>query len=530
MGKLFSILDYGQVNNSQFDYKLELCDEKDASKAVKTIQLKFTDDNKNGKLDADDFFTLKSNFWSNFNNKNINLDADNFRQKLTEIVPGAVIDSVGNLDKNCIPLTFNCASTLSSVGIKYNSTPVTILNMTPSDKGIKDTKNKNNDIMAVYDLKFSNKDEAKIIFRDYNKSGKLDAGDSFEFQDGESIAPINLDAENFKQKLAEVVPNAEIQDGKFENNTCQLRFGVHFASDSFIKDKTVNGVIPPPSVEVSTSDTKNVHKPNLIMNSINKVASFVLSPIKKDTYKKFVQTLETKKPELMSKLNIDSDTYNDLANLSTGIVEQETEFGTGLKYLFKENFQGCISFMKKRHGKTSFNSRGLSQIKISAYTDPATKHLLSEYGINKNNLKKPENSAIATLIVLTGMSKNELPGLKYRLSKLKMDKDDALLYLWNGKRDEIMDETAIPSKNEYILNVKKYSKKIFDVKQPEDYSSAINNEVDTVVNPQKVDTLPEMPDYFSSDINNETKKAVTKSQMKQVKQVDTLPEVHWEGW
>lgn len=547
MVELFSIKKYEKVNGNNFVYKLELCDKKNPSKTVKTIQLTFIDDNKNKKIDADDNFILKSDFWSNLNQKNLNLDADNFRQELTKIIPNAVKDSASNLDDNSTLMPMGWTYPVCRLGIKDNAPNVKILTMSPSPKEKIDIKDKkNNDIMAVYDVKFSNNEQAKIIFRDYNKNGKFDAGDSFELMDGESDAPINLDSENLKQKLAEVIPNAVIQDAKMENNTCSVRFGSHLASDALVKDKTIDGVILPPStqpVSVSDSDVKKAQKSNLLQNSINGFANFVLSPIKNSTYKKFVQTLDTKKPELMSKLNIDSDTYNDLANLSTGIVEQETEFGAGLKYIFKENFQGCISFVKKRKGKMSFNSRGLSQMKIDSYTDPATRSLLAEYGINKNNLKNPEKSAIATLIVLAGMSKNELPRLKYRQSKLGLDNDDALLYLWNGKKDEITQETAIPSKNKYVLNVKRYASKNFAINQEKNYSSAINklaeekieNDTLTVSKPvEQVDTLPEIPDdFFSSGINNETKKAVTKpqeKQVKQVKQVDTLPEIQDEGW
>lgn len=547
MVELFSIKNYEKVNGNNFVYKVELCDKNNPSKTVKTIQIKFIDDNQNKKVDADDNFILKGNFWSNFKQENINLDADNFRQDLTKIIPNAVKDSSSNFDNNSILMPLNWALPISRLGIKYNAPNVKILTMTPSSKEKIDIKDKkNNDIMAVYDVKFSNNEQAKIIFRDYNKNGKFDAGDSFELNDGESSAPINLDVENLRQKLAEVIPNAVAQDTKIEDNTCSVWFGLPLKSDALVKDKAIDGVILPPSTQsanVSDSNVKKAQKSNFFMNSINGFANFALSPIKNSTYKKFVQTLDAKKPELMSKLNIDSDTYNDLANLSTGIVEQETEFGAGLKYIFKENFQDCISFIKKRKGKMSFNSRGLSQMKIASYTDPATRSLLNEYGINKDNLKNPEKSAVATLIVLAGMSKNELPRLKFKLSKLGLDNDDALLYLWNGKKDDIMQETAVPSKNKYVLNVKKYAKKNFAINQEKNYSSAINklaeekieNNTLTVTKPEvQVDTLPEIPDdFFSSGINNETKKAVTKSQEKQekqVKQVDTLPEVQWEGW
>lgn len=179
----------------------------------------------------------------------------------------------------------------------------------------------------------------------------------------------------------------------------------------------------------------------------------------------FVKTLKTEKKELMQKLNIDNDTYNNLSMISLGIVGQETEYGESFKYKIKENYPDTVSVVKSIVGNNSYNSKGLTQMKIKSYTDVATKKLLAEYGITEDNLSNPEKSALATIIVLASMYKNELPGLQEKLEKQKIDKMDALLYLWNGKKKEITNNTATPNKNIYIRNVKKFANENFTIIQ-----------------------------------------------------------------
>ncbi len=186
---------------------------------------------------------------------------------------------------------------------------------------------------------------------------------------------------------------------------------------------------------------------------------------KSNETQKFVNTLQNKKSELMVKLNIDNDTYNNLAILSLGIAGQESNYGESLKYKAKENFPELISFIKNITGNKSCNSKGLTQIKINSYTDPEVRKILTEYKIDKNNLTIPENSAIATMIVLASMYKNELPKLAPYMAKLNIGKMDAMLYLWNGKKKEITKETATPSQNKYITNVKKYAYNNFNMTQ-----------------------------------------------------------------
>lgn len=95
-------------------------------------------------------------------------------------------------------------------------------------------------------------------------------------------------------------------------------------------------------------------------------------------------------------------------------------------------------------------------MKLQAYTDKETVELLHEYGIKEDNLKDPSKSAIATMIVLRGMYKNELPNLRSKMAALNVSDTEALVYLWTGKRGEITLGTATPSKNNYIAALQNF--------------------------------------------------------------------------
>lgn len=189
--------------------------------------------------------------------------------------------------------------------------------------------------------------------------------------------------------------------------------------------------------------------------------------------KNFAKTLSTQKANLMKELRIDNDTYNDIAQLSLGIAKQESNYGNSQKYKFKENHQDIVSFLKSCIGNHSSASRGLTQIKIKEYTDKNTLALLKKYNITAENLNNPQKSATATVIVLANMYKNELPALKSKMTKLNLSYTDALLYLWNGKKNEIIEGTATPQHNKYIKNVSLYAQ-AFNLKQKEDIISPIN--------------------------------------------------------
>ena len=176
-------------------------------------------------------------------------------------------------------------------------------------------------------------------------------------------------------------------------------------------------------------------------------------------------TLSVNKHTLARDLGIDNDTYNMLALKTLGIGGAETKYGSplanigeGKPYWAKENMQGLVSSVKSNRGNNSYNSRGITQLKLGSYTDPEVKRLMYEYGITPDNLENPENAAIGTMIVLSCIYKNELPALKTLMEEQGLTKEEALLYCFNGRKSEIKNGTATPQQNEYIKSVNRYEK------------------------------------------------------------------------
>ena len=184
------------------------------------------------------------------------------------------------------------------------------------------------------------------------------------------------------------------------------------------------------------------------------------------TAKDFGNALKDNKESLMKDLALSSDEYNDIALVAMGIAQQESDFGDSQKYKLKEYGQWAINVLKWVKGNNSYNSRGLTQMKLESYTDPVTKNLLYKYNITSDDLDNPEKSAIATMIVLGGMYKNELNSAKVKqnMKELNIKPMDALLYVWNGRTYELTRGTATPDKNIYVQNVRKYASQ-FDFTQ-----------------------------------------------------------------
>lgn len=221
---------------------------------------------------------------------------------------------------------------------------------------------------------------------------------------------------------------------------------------------------------------------------------------KTDEMKEFAGTLESQKEDLMKNLNIDNDTYNDIASMTLGIVGQETKFGTSKRYRIKnfplgKRWVGRIG--KWLINDDSIDSKGLTQTKVEAYTSDEVKKLFVKYGINKDSVANPKESAIATMIALTDMYKNELPGIEKEMKELRVSKEEALLYLYQGKKYLIKkpehetqkpphkkglfeglirwalkrpikpktEGIAEPQKNSYIRNVKRYLDQNFSLQE-----------------------------------------------------------------
>ena len=166
----------------------------------------------------------------------------------------------------------------------------------------------------------------------------------------------------------------------------------------------------------------------------------------------YIKGLVNNKQQFQKDLGISSDLYNKLANLSLGIAQQETKFGTSDRYKLK----GILgdSVLNLLRGNTN-RSRGITQIKING-DNAELRRLYKKYNINENTLQDPSIAAKATLLRLYHMYKYE--GSKYTGANNKpIDRLDAILYKWMGQNYKLANHTATPETNEYINNVKKYA-------------------------------------------------------------------------
>ncbi len=156
----------------------------------------------------------------------------------------------------------------------------------------------------------------------------------------------------------------------------------------------------------------------------------------------FAESLEKNKKELMKDLGIDSDTYNQLALASLGILGVESQYGKrnsilqniGLtaKKLFDNNAQSPDYYIKYylMRLRSPKRSVGLTQIRTQYLTDESKK-LYRKYGINPDNPEDlvidPGKAAVATMIRLVQESAGDVdtaikrwnPGNKQYIQQVK---------------------------------------------------------------------------------------------------------------
>ncbi|MBP9679892.1 MAG: hypothetical protein KBD76_00690 [Bacteriovorax sp.] len=150
----------------------------------------------------------------------------------------------------------------------------------------------------------------------------------------------------------------------------------------------------------------------------------------------FMQSLEDEKENLMKLYNMDSDTYNQLARFSYGVLAVETKFGESKKYRIKEALPVVVSIAKGNGLDQAQNSQGPTQIKN------IPQKIVDFYHLEKSDLHDPKNAAVATL----GFAFEILQDLK-RISNLHSGINNQNLYdflykIYQGKRKEITKGTA----------------------------------------------------------------------------------------
>ncbi len=274
--------------------------------------------------------------------------------------------------------------------------------------------------------------------------------------------------------------HSKMYDGDLENN----RFShgcVNFMPEDFDKMEALMGlggkvyILPEDSNNyfVEKNGQMNLTQHDYTGDVLTTPKSDKIKPIEIDgnylnrskIAKAYASELARQKETVIKMLGIDNDTYNDIAKMSIGILYQESEVGRSGKYKLKETFQWLVNLVKAITGRDSVNSRGLTQLKTEAYNDEV-KGMLDKLGVTPDNLTDPAKAAPATMLILGYMYKNELPALKEHMEENGLKATDALLYLYQGKRSEITNETATPDKNLYIQNVTSFANN-FTLKQME---------------------------------------------------------------
>lgn len=212
-------------------------------------------------------------------------------------------------------------------------------------------------------------------------------------------------------------------------------------------------------------DSKNgVNSSNAFLGVISAIDN-IAKMDKLGNIKEYSDAISYNKERIMSEFDIDSYTYDRMAMLAMGIAEQETKFGVSARYIGKQAIgdQGvdiAKRFRSLLNGNgwndRSYNSKGITQIKIEGDNDE-TKKIYNKFGIDKENILKPYNSGIATMLRLASIYKNEVVGRGFKDNKGNdIDKFDALLYKWMDKGRLLNNGKASPDDNDYINNVKKY--------------------------------------------------------------------------
>ncbi|MBC98237.1 MAG: hypothetical protein CME63_10830 [Halobacteriovoraceae bacterium] len=180
--------------------------------------------------------------------------------------------------------------------------------------------------------------------------------------------------------------------------------------------------------------------------------------------KEFIETLLEHKSKLMDILELTNNEYDELMQLSLGILAVESKMGASLKYKIKEDIrigklnlgQLAIKLLKRLKGRNDENSRGLTQIKDIG---PFLKDTEYAY-LEDSDLDDPENAALATMFVL----KEKLGYLRHfanRHSNITEDNwADYLYYFYQGASSQITKGLATPPLNlriQRILEVKENS-------------------------------------------------------------------------
>jgi len=181
------------------------------------------------------------------------------------------------------------------------------------------------------------------------------------------------------------------------------------------------------------------------------------------------------KRAIQKKLGLSSDEYNRIAQLTMGILEQESKYGTAIRYKAKQALVGMFGTLPQQLGHVGRwmvsgfkaphkvgSSVGIGQIK--AEDDFKNEGLANLYNWAKidraSDFESPDKGALAVMLRLGYIYNTEVKGRSFKKrGGQDMDKYDALLYAYNGRSKHARNGNAKPEKSEYLNNVKNNSKR-----------------------------------------------------------------------
>lgn len=170
---------------------------------------------------------------------------------------------------------------------------------------------------------------------------------------------------------------------------------------------------------------------------------------------RYANTLMNAKQTLQSDFNLDSYTYDKLAQLAMGIAQQETKFNTSRRKKLKDITPDFVLDVIRGD---SNRSRGATQIKLQG-DNSEMQTIYKKYHIDEDNIEDLGKAALATMARLAYMYNNEVRGRHFKgANNSNVSPWDALLYKWMGRNEELRNRTATPQENIYIRNVHRYTK------------------------------------------------------------------------
>ena len=206
------------------------------------------------------------------------------------------------------------------------------------------------------------------------------------------------------------------------------------------------------------------------------------SKTKNSNIDKVIDGISSNKEAIQKAFNVSDQHFNRIAQLALGILEQESQFGTSDRYRLKQGLRGVdvgylsptigaslpssetgvslFDVIKTVKGNNTYDSLGMGQIKIEGDNED-TQKMYRKFGVTPENVRSDEKTAEAIMVRLLSMYKNEVQGREFKNKETGavIDPYDALLYKYKGgTAARVLRNGQATGKNEYVQNVKKYSK------------------------------------------------------------------------